>query len=243
VGPSGRGKSTLAACITRLLDTTPGFETNAAPGYKPQGGIQKGSITFGGRDIYGMYPPFLRKKIGYIQQKFTALESSVSDEILYPVRKHKLLLRAQGLHLFRDREMEKQYAYKILKMAGLEVFANDEGLNRRPWSLSGGQQQRLNIARTLGIGPDILLCDEVTTALDEEVKLYVQETLHSLAAGKKPMLLITHSRHEAFKMAGRIAVMHDGEIVEEGDVEQIFCDPQHDFTRTFVGNLGKEFGL
>jgi D-methionine transport system ATP-binding protein len=124
----------------------------------------------------------------------------------------------------------EQKVNELLQLVGLE-----EHRNKYPAQLSGGQKQRVGIARALASDPDVLLCDEATSALDPQTTDSILKLLMDI--NKKfnlTILLITHEMHVIQSICDRVAVIHDGNIVEEGPVTQVFLKPQHHVTKDFI---------
>lgn len=209
IGHSGAGKSTLIRCINLLERPT------------------SGEVRIGGIDLTALGKRELqlkRRKIGMIFQHFNLLSSaSVYDNIAFPLRL-----------AHRSKEERKAKVEALLELVGLQ-----EHRNKYPSQLSGGQKQRVGIARALASDPEVLLCDEATSALDPQTTDSILRLL--LDINRKlglTILLITHEMHVIQSICDRVAVLHQGGIVEEGPVARVFLKPQHEVTKEFISRDG-----
>jgi polar amino acid transport system ATP-binding protein len=197
IGKSGSGKSTLLRCINGLEN------------------FQAGKLTVDHQallhhDANAMRA--LRQKVGMIFQSFN----------LFPhLRVGENIMLAPGLVKQKDKASAKQEAQKLLERVGLA-----EKYDAWPDQLSGGQQQRVAIARALAMEPQILLCDEITSALDPELVGEVLRVVESLADEGMTLLIVTHEMNFARKVADRVIFMHQGRVHESGTPEAIFGTPQ-----------------
>ncbi|WP_150268911.1 methionine ABC transporter ATP-binding protein [Paenibacillus tepidiphilus] len=205
IGHSGAGKSTLIRCINLLERPT------------------EGEVWVDGVDLTRLSRSQLqeqRRKIGMIYQHFNLLSSAtVYDNIAFPLRLVKLS-KAQIEDKVKD----------LLSLVGLE-----EHRNKYPAQLSGGQKQRVGIARALASNPHVLLCDEATSALDPQTTDSILRLL--LDINRKlnlTIVLITHEMHVIQSICDRVAVIHGGGIVEQGEVAKVFLKPRHDVTKEFI---------
>ena len=119
----------------------------------------------------------------------------------------------------------------------LERFGLAEKRDEYPDKLSGGQQQRVAIVRALAMKPELLLLDEITSALDPELVAEVLDVIRELAAGGMTMLIATHEMGFARDVANRVCFLDEGRILEEGVPEQIFGDPHEDRTKQFLARI------
>jgi len=207
IGASGSGKSTLLRCINL---TEP---------------IDSGRIVVHGEEITadGVDVDRIRRRIGIVFQAFNLFpHMTVLDNVTLAPR--RVLKRARP-------EAEDQ-ALALLERFGLAEKAEDV-----PDRLSGGQQQRVAIVRALAMDPDLLLLDEVTSALDPELIAEVLNVIRDLAAQGMTMLIATHEMGFARDIASRIAFIDDGRILEEGPPERIFRDPAEPRTREFLQRI------
>ncbi len=214
IGPSGSGKTTFLRCLNRLESITAGEI------------LFKGHVL--GRKLPGQ-PAFelagealrrLRTEIGIVFQQFNLFPhlSALDNITLAPMNVRQV---ARG-------EAEAQ-AMALLAKVGLEDKAR-----YLPTQLSGGQQQRVAIARALAMNPDLMLFDEVTSALDPEMTAEVLAVIRALAKDGMTMVVVTHEMGFARSVANRVVLMAGGTIVEEGSPEQVFDSPRNERTRTFL---------
>jgi len=222
VGESGSGKSVTALSILQLLP----YPIARHPG---------GSITFDGEELIGAAPEKLRSIRGnrvaiIFQEPMTSLNPlhTVEKQINEVLFIHKKLDKTQA----RARTLE------LLALVGLDHV--EKRLGAYPHELSGGQRQRVMIAMALANEPDLLIADEPTTALDVTIQAQILELLRNLQARfGMAILFITHDLGIVRKMANQVCVMHDGIIVEQGDVARIFDAPEHPYTRHLLDSEPK----
>ena len=205
VGFSGAGKSTLIRTINLLQPPT------------------SGSVTISGQDITKFSAEQLRQKrqkIGMIFQHFNLLSSkTVFDNVAFPL-KHSNLSKEEKDKKVRD-------LLNIVGIGDKEKFY--------PSQLSGGQKQRVAIARALANDPDILLCDEATSALDPQTTDEVLKLLKSLNENLNlTIVIITHEMQVVKEICHKVAVMEKGEIIERGNIVEVFSAPQQPLTRSFI---------
>jgi polar amino acid transport system ATP-binding protein len=207
IGASGSGKSTLLRCIDLL---------------EP---VDAGRIWIEGDEVTGagVDPNAVRRRIGIVFQAFN----------LFP---HMTVMRnvtlAQEKALGRSPAEAREKATELLARFGLVDKAKDY-----PDRLSGGQQQRVAIARALALDPDVMLLDEVTSALDPVLVAEVLDAIRELAAAGMTMVIATHEMGFARDVAHRVAFLEDGRILEQGAPEQMFTKPQEAATRTFLDRI------
>jgi polar amino acid transport system ATP-binding protein len=207
IGASGSGKSTLLRCIN-LLEA-----------------IERGRIVVEGEEITapGIDVNRVRRHIGIVFQAFN----------LFPhmtVMRNITLAPVEVLGTPRDEADAR--ATDLLERFGLAEKRDDY-----PDRLSGGQQQRLAIVRALAMKPDIMLLDEVTSALDPELVAEVLNVIRELAAAGMTMVIATHEMGFARDIANRVCFLDAGVILEDGPPDRIFSSPQHDRTRRFLQNI------
>lgn len=209
IGPSGGGKSTLLRCINQLEH------------------VDSGHIYYRGRDIAapGTDINRLRQRIGMVFQHFDLFPhlDVLGNLTLAP---RKLTNRPQAELV--------EAAETLLAKVGLSDKARS-----RPRELSGGQQQRVAIARALMMQPDVMLFDEVTSALDPELVGEVLDVMKDLANAGMTMIMVTHEMGFAREVADRVVFMAEGTIVEQGPAEQVIGDPQHERTKRFLARVLK----
>jgi polar amino acid transport system ATP-binding protein len=207
IGASGSGKSTLLRCVNLL---------------EP---IDAGRIVVEGTEITGRGVDVnrIRRRIGIVFQAFN----------LFP---HMSVLRnvtlAPRLALGLSKEEASARAMGLLERFGLADKASDY-----PDSLSGGQQQRVAIVRALAMQPDLMLLDEVTSALDPELVAEVLEVIRELAAGGMTMVIATHEMSFARDIADRVCFLDAGIILEQGPPEQILSAPREQRTQQFLQRI------
>ena len=219
VGESGCGKSTLATSIIGLHD--------------PNITKVEGSILFEGKNLVGLdeeqYNKIRGNKIGMIfQDPLSALN---------PLMKIGQQIE-EGL-LYHTKLNEKERKERVLELVERVGIPNPQRvINRFPHELSGGMRQRVIIAIALSCKPDILIADEPTTALDVTIQAQILDLIKELedeiGAG---IILITHDLGVVAEMADRVAVMYAGEIVELADVNELFKNPKHPYTRSLLSSI------
>src|SRR5690554_3331417 len=211
IGRSGAGKSTLIRMLNLLERPT------------------EGRVLIDGQDITAYGEAELRKfrqSVGMVFQHFNLLNSrTVLDNVCFP-------LRLAGL----NRRQQRERAAEVLALVGLSEHAD-----KYPRQLSGGQQQRVGIARALASKPQLLLCDEATSALDPET---TQSILRLLVEINRDLgltiVLITHSMDVIRTICDQVAVIEAGQVVEHGQVLDVFLYPRHDATKSLLSESGME---
>jgi polar amino acid transport system ATP-binding protein len=207
IGASGSGKSTLLRCINLI---------------EP---IDAGRILVGGREISGRGVDVneIRRGIGIVFQSFNLFpHRTVLDNVTLAPRK------ALGL----DKGEAERQGRELLARFGLEDRRDDY-----PDRLSGGQQQRVAIVRALAMRPQLMLLDEVTSALDPELVAEVLSVIRELAEGGMTMVIATHEMGFAADIGNRVCFLDDGVLLEEGPPEQIFRSPSHPRTQEFLQRI------
>jgi polar amino acid transport system ATP-binding protein len=209
IGPSGSGKSSLLRVLMGLEE------------------VQGGSIDLEGQTY-----------IKATQQKTSTIDKQMQSHVgmvfqHYTLFPHltvlgNLLLAPMKVH-GKSKEEATELAKHYLARLGLE-----DKLNYYPSQLSGGQKQRVAIARALMLEPKLMLFDEVTSALDPEMVIEVQNVMMQLAEQKMAMVIVTHDMHFARHIATRIVFCSEGKVVEDGHPEQIFTNPKEARTREFL---------
>jgi osmoprotectant transport system ATP-binding protein len=205
IGPSGCGKTTTMKMINRLIEPT------------------KGTILIDGEDISKKNPVELRRNIGYVIQQIGLLpHMTIEDNI-------SLVPRLKGW----QKEEYEEKVDELLDLVGLEPSTFRK---RYPSELSGGQQQRIGVIRALAAEPPVILMDEPFSALDPISREQLQDELIRLQDTiKKTIVFVTHDMDEAIKIADRIAIMQNGEIVQFDTPEKILRHPANDFVKGFIG--------
>jgi ABC-type polar amino acid transport system ATPase subunit len=214
IGPSGSGKSTLLRCINNLeLPTKGTIHINGKLAYQDESGK-----VFSETEI-----SITRSKVGMVFQHFN----------LFP---HMTVLQnvfaGPKFVLGQDEEEYRSEALEILESVGLA-----EKRDQYPEQLSGGQQQRVGIARALALKPDVILFDEVTSALDPELVGEVLGVLRRLAEAGMTMLIVTHEMGFVRQVADRVIFMDEGRIVEENSPAEFFENPQNERTKSFLSSV------
>ncbi len=218
VGESGSGKSVTALSILQLLPY-------------PAATHSKGSsVVFKGRELMGAEPRELRDVRGD-QISMIFQEPMTSLNPLHTVEKQ--INETLFLHKGMNRDQARARTLELLKLVGIPDAV--KRLSAYPHELSGGQRQRVMIAMALANEPDLLIADEPTTALDVTIQAQILNLLKELQAKLgMAMLLITHDLGIVRKMADKVCVMTQGEIVDQGDGEAIFENPQHPYTQRLL---------
>jgi peptide/nickel transport system ATP-binding protein len=216
IGESGCGKSMTALALMGLL---------------PEGAGVSGSIRFDGRELVGLPDAEMCTLRGnriamVFQEPMTALNPlhTVGDQVAEPLRLHKRATRAQA----RDE------ALHLLERVHLPQAA--QRLDAYPHQLSGGQRQRVTIAMALACGPDLLIADEPTTALDVTIQREILDLIAELVQGSgMALLLISHDLGVMARGVARLLVMYGGTVVESGPTAQVFARLAHPYTRGLFG--------
>ena len=207
VGPSGSGKSTILRSLNLLETPTSGSVV-----------VDGVEVTDPGCDI-----DEVRTEIGMVFQQFNLFPHlTVLDNITLAQRKVRN----------RSRDDAREMAVRQLERVGIPEKADSY-----PRQLSGGQQQRVAIARSLAMEPKIMLFDEPTSALDPEMIKEVLDVMLELAREGMTMVVVTHEMGFARAAADRMIIIDEGEIVEEGEPEQVFLHPNHPRTRAFFDKI------
>ena len=218
VGESGSGKSSVAMSIARLLPSPPAF-------------WPKGRILFDGVDTLHLPLAELRRirgrRIGVVFQDPMGSLSPlhrIGDQLVETVRLHEDVSKRAA------RELALEWLDKV------GIPDPETRAAAYPHELSGGMQQRVMIAMALMLGPDLLIADEPTTALDVTVQAQVLRLMRDLHRANSAVLLITHDLGVVSQMATRLAVMKDGRVIETSDrPQEFFASPKHPYSRTLVG--------
>jgi glycine betaine/proline transport system ATP-binding protein len=211
MGLSGSGKSTLVRCLSRLIEPT------------------SGDILFNGENLLAASEARMieirRHQMGMVFQHFALLPHlTVLDNVAFP-------LEIQGV----ERAIRDERARKMVDLVGL---AGKE--NAYPRELSGGQQQRVGIARSLAVEPELWFLDEPFSALDPLIRREMQDEFMRLQSVlKKTIVFITHDFDEAIRLADRIAIMKDGEIVQAGTPEDLVLNPATPYVAEFTRSVAK----
>jgi polar amino acid transport system ATP-binding protein len=208
IGRSGSGKSTLLRCIN-------GLET-----------YQSGAILADGIEVGGLKANLreLRRHVGMVFQQFNLFPhlSAAENVMLAPTVVNKT-----------SKKEARELAAEMLAKVGLS-----EKLDAYPNQLSGGQQQRVAIARSLAMRPKVLLCDEITSALDPELVNEVLKVVEQLARDGMTLMLVTHEMRFARDVGTKLVFMHHGKVHDEGPPKELFAAPKTPELAQFIGSIG-----
>ena len=216
IGPSGCGKSTLLKTLNRMNDLVEGCRIT-------------GSVQLDGVDIFGkkMNVTQLRRRVGMLFQKPYPFPMSVYDNIAFGPRTH-------GIH---SKSKLDEIVERSLRQAAIWDEAKDR-LKKSALGLSGGQQQRLCIARALAVGPEVLLMDEPTSALDPISTSKIEDLVLELK-NQYTIVIVTHNMQQATRISDKTAFFLLGEVIEFGDTEKLFSQPQDKRTEDYItGRFG-----
>ena len=205
IGRSGSGKSTLLRCINGLEQ------------------YQEGGITLDGKEVTAddIQVRRLALSVGMIFQNFNLFpHMTVGENVML----------APTIVLKKSKAEAEATARAMLEKVGLA-----EKFDSYPEKLSGGQQQRVAIARALAMSPKVLLCDEITSALDPELVGEVLKVLEQLAKEGMTLVLVTHEMNFARDVGSRVVFMHQGKVWEQGDSKTLLSNPQTDELKQFMG--------
>jgi len=217
IGPSGCGKSTFLRCINRMNDTIDSCRVS-------------GSISLDDTDIYDPQIDVvqLRARVGMVFQKPNPFPKSIYDNVAYGPRIHGLV---------SGRADTDQVVEASLRRAGLWEEVKDRLMDPGT-GLSGGQQQRLCIARTISVQPEVILMDEPCSALDPIATARIEELIDELRENYT-IIIVTHSMQQAARVSQRTAFFHLGDLVEYGDTEHVFTNPEEQKTQDYItGRFG-----
>ncbi|WP_121610116.1 ABC transporter ATP-binding protein [Mesobacillus foraminis] len=205
IGPSGCGKTTLLKMINRLIHPS------------------SGKIFVDGKDISKIDPIELRRNIGYVIQNTGLFPHMSIKENL------ELIPKLKG----EDPEAIEKKTVELLELVGLNP---EEYMHRFPKELSGGQQQRVGVARAFSTNSDIILMDEPFSALDPVTRSSLQEELFNMQKElNKTIIFVTHDMDEAYKIADKICLLKDGNILQYDTPENILKNPASEFVESFIG--------
>ncbi len=216
IGPSGCGKSTFLKTLNRMNDLIPGVKIT-------------GEVRYLDTDIFapGLDVNALRKEIGMVFQKPNPFPMSIYDNIAYGPRTHGVKNKAK-----LDELVEQS-----LRGAAIWDEVKDR-LKKNALGLSGGQQQRLCIARALAVEPKVLLMDEPTSALDPISTSKIEELAMQLKE-RYTIVIVTHNMQQAVRISDRTAFFLLGELIECGETEKLFSQPENQRTEDYItGRFG-----
>jgi len=212
IGPSGCGKSTLLRSLNRMNELIKGCTI-------------EGEILLDGENIFQMDPMLLRRKVGMVFQKPNPFPMSIRDNILFGVEAGKL-------------KVNKEEVIKTsLTRAAIWDEINDR-LGDNAFRLSSGQQQRVCIARCLAIDPEVVLMDEPAASLDPTSSAKVEESILAMKGDYTPVI-VTHNMQQARRVSDYTVFIYLGKVVEYGETERLFSDPQRAETKDYIaGRFG-----
>ena len=216
IGPTGSGKSTFLRTVNRMNDKVAGFRHD-------------GDITFDEQSIWSPHHNLLtlRRRIGMLFQRPNPFPMSIRDNVVAGVKAHRI---AKGKQL-------DVVAEQRLREVGLWDAVKDR-LGDSPFRLSGGQQQLLCLARALAVGPEVLLLDEPTSALDPISTEYIEALLGTLVPALT-LIIVTHNLAQARRVSNNTMFFYDGQLIEHGETNQLFENPQNPSTERYVtGRIG-----
>ena len=217
IGPSGCGKSTFLRCINRMNDTIDICRVT-------------GEIKIDDEDIYDrrVDPVQLRAKVGMVFQKPNPFPKSIYDNVAYGPRIHGLANNKGELDEIVERALRRGAIWDEVK----------DRLDAPGTGLSGGQQQRLCIARAVATEPQVLLMDEPCSALDPIATAQVEELIDELRKNYC-VVIVTHSMQQAARVSKKTAFFHLGNLVEYGETDKIFTNPEDPRTESYIsGRIG-----
>ncbi|SPJ22320.1 phosphate ABC transporter ATP-binding protein PstB [Palleronia abyssalis] len=217
IGPSGCGKSTFLRCLNRMNDTIDIARI-------------EGEISIDGEDIYDprVDPVQLRAKVGMVFQKPNPFPKSIFDNVAYGPKIHGLASNKAELDEIVETSLRRAAIWDEVK----------DRLQAPGTGLSGGQQQRLCIARAVATSPEVLLMDEPCSALDPIATAQVEELISELRT-RYSVVIVTHSMQQAARVSQKTAFFHLGDMVEYGETDDIFTNPQDPRTEKYItGRIG-----
>jgi oligopeptide/dipeptide ABC transporter ATP-binding protein len=220
VGESGCGKSVSSLAVMGLVPS-------------PPGNIASGSIQFKGRELVGLKEKEYRKVRGndismIFQEPMTALNPvlKIGTQMVDVIRLHSKLNKAEA----------RKRAIEMLETVGIP--SPSARIDEYPHQLSGGMRQRVMIAMALSCGPDLLLADEPTTALDVTIQAQVMDEMVRLQKElNMAVVLVTHDLGVVAESCQRVIVMYCGQIIEQAPVEQLFAEPKHPYTKGLLQSI------
>lgn len=213
LGSSGCGKTTILKMINRIIEPS------------------SGTILIEGKDILEQDPIEVRRSIGYVIQEIGLFpHMNIEDNV-------SVVLKLKG----RAKEERTRRANEVLKLVGLDP---EQFRHRYPDELSGGQQQRVGVARALSGNPSLLLMDEPFSAVDAVTREILQQELLKLKKQlNKTIVFVTHDIFEAFTLADRIAILHEGQLQQVGKKEEIISSPETEFVEKLLMKPKKQLSV
>jgi oligopeptide transport system ATP-binding protein len=209
VGESGSGKTTTGFCVLQLMKPT------------------EGSVRFAGRELTTMSRRDLREVRRDVQIVFQDPYASLNPRMTVG----DIVAESLVVHRIGNRKSRRRNAERLLEVVGF----NPEFINRYPHEFSGGQRQRIGIARALALNPRLIVCDEPVSALDVSIQAQILNLLKDLQNEfGLAYLFIAHDLAVVRTMSDRIAVMNRGKIVEEGQAERVYSEPQDEYSKALL---------
>ena len=209
VGESGSGKTTTGFCVLQLLKPT------------------EGSVRFAGKELTTMSRRDLREVRRDVQIVFQDPYASLNPRMTVG----DIVAESLVVHRIGNRKSRRRNAERLLEVVGF----NPEFINRYPHEFSGGQRQRIGIARALALNPRLIVCDEPVSALDVSIQAQILNLLKDLQNEfGLAYLFIAHDLAVVRTMSDRIAVMNRGKIVEEGEAERVYSEPQDEYSKALL---------
>jgi len=217
IGPSGCGKSTFLRCLNRMNDVIENCRV-------------EGVVEIAGENILDKKVDAvqLRARVGMVFQKPNPFPKSIYENVAYGPKIHGLV---------KNKDEMDEIVVKSLQRASLWDEVKDR-LHSPGTGLSGGQQQRLCIARAIAVRPQVILMDEPCSALDPIATARIEELIDELKE-KFTIIMVTHSMQQAARVSQTTAYFHLGELVEKGDTEKVFTQPDDERTQAYItGRIG-----
>jgi len=212
VGESGSGKSTLARCLLQLQP------------------LDKGEILFQGRDLAKLSANELRRERRHLQMVFQDPFASLNPRM----RVGEIVGEGLLIHNMGSPSEQRTKVLNMLKRVGLE----ESDMQKYPHEFSGGQRQRIGIARALVLEPKVVVCDEPVSALDVSIQAQILLLLKSLQQEMSlSYIFISHDLRVVRHIADEVAVMHNGKVVEQGKVSDIYAEPREQYTRNLLNSI------
>jgi oligopeptide transport system ATP-binding protein len=209
VGESGSGKSTTGYCVLQLLKPT------------------DGSVTFLGHELTTMKGAELREMRREMQIVFQDPYASLNPRMTVG----DIVAEPLVIHGIGDRSSRRRSAQRLLEVVGF----NPDFINRYPHEFSGGQRQRIGVARALALNPRLIICDEPVSALDVSIQAQILNLLKDLQQEfNLAYLFVAHDLAVVRTMSDRIAVMNKGKIVETGEAETVYTNPNDEYTKALL---------
>ena len=214
IGPTGSGKSTFLRTLNRMNDKVYGFR-------------REGEVFLDDHSIWASSQDLLsvRRRVGMLFQRPNPFPMSIKDNVVAGVRAH---------HIAKGKQLDV-IAETRLREVGLWDAVKDR-LNDSPYRLSGGQQQLLCLARSLAVGPEVLLLDEPTSSLDPVTTESVEQLLRNMVPALT-IIIVTHNLGQARRVSDSTMFFYDGRLIEHGPTEKLFSSPVNGDTDRYVNGL------